>query len=89
MQAASERAIALQLLKATVAGLIRRMAVGQIVLRSTGAQDPRKHGSRFGSRRPRPPGRRFGVSSGLSFSRWASVRSGTSAPDTASDPPLS
>jgi hypothetical protein len=37
MQAASERAIALQLLKATVAGSIRRMAVGQMVPRSAGA----------------------------------------------------
>jgi hypothetical protein len=50
----SQRAVALPLLKAAMAGLIGRIAVGQIVPRSAGAQDPQnsvQHGSRIA---PRP-----------------------------------
>ena len=50
MQQSGQGAVALPLLKAAMAGLIGRIAVGQIVPRSAGAQNPEdsvQHGSRI------------------------------------------
>lgn len=50
MQQPRQCAVALPLLKAAMAGLVGRVAVGQIVPRSAGAQNPEdavQHGSRL------------------------------------------
>ena len=67
MQQPRQRAVALPLLKATVAGWIGRIAVGQIVPRSAGAQDPENsvpHRTRIAPRPPALPAR-FRLEQGL------------------------
>ena len=78
MQEPGQRAVALPLLKAPMAGLIGRIAVGQIVPRSARAQNPKntvQHGLRIAPRPTSTVGTSFRASSGLSFSHCASVRS--------------
>ena len=55
MQQPRERAIALPLLKAAMAGLVGRIAVGQVVPGSAGAQNPKNAVQHRPRVPPRPP----------------------------------